>query len=73
MGHVQHKTVEVDDRLENAYSENTEVLDESKVLEHLETDIDHDDDHDRIIGIRNGVLVGTALWIVSITVVVIVL
>ena len=73
MGHAQHKNLEVDERIESVYSENTEVLDESKVLEHLETDIDHDDDHGRIIGIRNGVLVGAALWMVLITAVVIAL
>jgi len=39
-----------------------ETLDESKVLEHLETDLSIDEDYRRIVGIGNGVAIGAVLW-----------
>ncbi len=40
MGHARHKLREADERLESANIENTNVLDERKVLELLETALD---------------------------------
>ena len=72
MGHARHKTLEADERLESANIENTNVLDEREVLEHLETAPD-DDDRNRIVGIGNGLAIGAALWIVLVTAVVVAL
>ena len=71
MGHARHKTLEAE-RLESANIENTNVLDERKVLEHLETALDNDD-RNRIVGIGNGLAIGAALWAAFITAVIVAL
>ena len=73
MGHARRKIVEATDRLERASTENDQVFGESQVLECLETDLDTDDHHDRIVGIGNGILLGAALWIILVTAVVVAL
>ena len=72
MGHARLKTLEADEQLESANIENTNVLDEREVLEHLETDLENDD-RNRIVGIRNGILLGAALWALFITAVIVAL
>ena len=72
MGHARHKPLEVDQRLESANIENTNVLDERKVLELLETALDNDD-RNRIVGIGNGLAIGAALWALFITAVIVAL
>ncbi len=72
MGHARHKLREADERLESANIENTNVLDERKVLELLETALDNDD-RNRIVGIGNGLAIGAALWALFITAVIVAL
>lgn len=72
MGHARHKTLEADERLESANIENTNVLDERKVLELLETAL-YNDDRNRIVGIGNGLAIGAALWALFITAVIVAL
>jgi len=72
MGHARRKTLEADERLESANIENTNVLDEREVLEHLETALDNDD-RNRIVGIGNGLAIGAALWAFLITAVIVAL
>ncbi len=69
MEHARRKSFEANERPESVYIENT--LDGRKVLECLETDLDNDDDRNRIVGIGNGLLLGAALWIVLATAVVV--
>ena len=73
MGHTQRKILEAADRLERANTENVQVMDESRVLECLETDLNSDDHYDPVVGIGNGILMGVALWIVLVTAVVVAL
>jgi len=73
MGRVRRKIVEATDRLERASTENVQVMDASQVLECLETDLNTDDHHDCVVGIRNGILLGAALWAFFITAVIVAL
>jgi len=73
MGHARRKIVDATDRLETAGIENVQVMDESQVLDCLETDLNSDDQHDPVAGIGNGMLLGAALWIVLVTAVVVAL
>ncbi len=73
MGHARRKIVEATDRLERASTENVQVMDESQVLDCLETDFNSDDQHDPVVGIGNGIILGAALWIVLVTAVVVAL
>ncbi len=67
MRHPRRESTKVNQRLESAYTESANVLDERMVLEHLETDLDNDDNRKRIVGIAYGLVLGTAPWIVLIT------
>ena len=73
MGHARRKILEAADRLERANTENVQVMDESRVLECLETDLHSDDHYDPGVGIGNGILMGVALWIVLVTALVVAL
>ena len=73
MGRARRKIVEATERLERASTENIQIMDASQILECLETDLNSDDYHDCVVGIRNGILLGAALWIVLVTAVVVAL
>ena len=72
MLHARREIKETGQRLDSAYTESAKVLDESKVVDCLETDLDNADDHNRIVGIRNGLVSGAVLWFFLLMVVVIV-
>ncbi len=67
MRHPRRESTKVYQRLESAYTESAKVLDERMVLEHLEADLDNDDDRKRIVGIAYGLVFGAVLWIVLLT------
>ncbi len=67
MRHPRRESTKVNQRLESAYTESAKVLDERMVLEHLEADLDNDDDRKRIVGIAYGLVFGAVLWIVLLT------
>ncbi len=71
MRHPRRESTKVNQRLESAYTESANVLDERMVLERLETDLDNDDDRKRIVGIAYGLVFGAVLWLFLLTVVVI--
>ena len=71
MRHARRESIEVNQRLESDYTESANVLDERMVLERLETDLDNDDDRNRIVGIAYGLVFGAVLWLFLLTVVVI--
>ena len=73
MEHARRETFEANEHPESVYTENARVLDESKVLECLETDLDNDDDRDTIVGIVSGLAIGAVLWGFFITAVIVAL
>ena len=73
MRYAQRESIEENQRLDSAYTESAKVLGERMVLEHLETDLNNDDDRNRIVGIAYGLVFGAVLWLFLLTAVVIAL
>ena len=63
MRDAQRKPTSGDHYSPETHHESVDILDETSVLEHLEADLNSDEDRDRIVGIGNGLLAGAAVWI----------
>jgi len=72
MTHAQRENSDSNQYFERTNTERGRPLDESMVIEHLETDFCGDEDRKRIVGITNGIFIGAILWLLLLTVVLIV-